>query len=278
MARSGKMRDSAIIRSVPAGDRQYRSRVQFGSSLLSKLLPSNINCSTFHPGGNFKYDFMVGKFGVLPSNRMIKNGYKMYKTPRSPRRAVKSELFLEDRDQYRNKKVEDAADEIKSLLNGSERKLETTLKDIKMRRVELFLKEKLGFKMNPPKNSSLSEGDVKEAADKRFEDVTEMLTEENLSEDLTPDVRGFFTLSIPFDAEDAELSSKLEEDIAWYEVPVSVLPILDPTAGSVLEVKMKNKDLTIAAFVALKDKYPGLQLVKTGNTLSLVLAVLLLFV
>ena len=95
-----------------------------------------------------------------------------------------------------------------------------------------------------------------------------MITEENLSEDLTPDLRGFFTLSVPFDAEDAELSSKLEEDIAWYEVPVSVLPILDPTAGSVLEVKMKNKDLTIAAFVALKDKYPGLQLVKTGNTES----------
>ena len=92
-----------------------------------------------------------------------------------------------------------------------------------------------------------------------------MLAEENLSKNLTPDVRGFYTLSIPFGAEDCQLSSKLEEDISWYEVPVSVLPILDPIAGSVLEVKMKTKDLVIAAFVALKDKYPGLQLVKTGN-------------
>ena len=270
MARSGKVRDSAIIRSVPVGDRQLRGRVQCGSSLLSKLLPNTINCSTFHPGGTFKYNFMLGKFGVLPSNRMIKNGYKIYKTPRSPRRAVKSDLFLEDREQYRNKKVEEAADEIKSLLNGCESKLETTLKDIKMRRVELFLKERLGVEMTPAKPSkgtrslSLSEADVQEA-DTRFEDVTEMLAEENLSEDLTPDVRGFFTLSIPFDAEDDQLSAKLEEDISWYEVPVSVLPILDPSAGSVLEVKMKNKDLVIAAFVALKDKYPGLQLVKTGN-------------
>ena len=92
--------------------------------------------------------------------------------------------------------------------------------------------------------------------------------EDNLSEELTPDGRGFFTLTIPFDAEDAQLSTKLEEDISWYEVPVSVLPILDTSAGSVLEVKMKNKDLVMAAFVALKDKYPGLQLVKTGNTWS----------
>jgi len=265
MARPGKVRDSAIMRSVPAGDRQPRTRLQYGASLLSQLLPSNIRCSSFHPGGNFKYDFMLGKFGVLPSNRKIKNGYKMYKSPRPYRKLVHSELFLEDRDQYRNKRVEEAADEIKSLLTGCEGKLETTLKDIKMRRVELFLKERLGVEMNPPKySSSPSEGDEKEA-EKRFEDVTEMLPEENLSEDLTPDVRGFFTLSIPFDAEDTGLSSKLEEDIAWYEVPVSVLPILDPEAGSVLEVKMKDKDLTIAAFVALKDKYPGLQLVKTGT-------------
>ena len=105
-----------------------------------------------------------------------------------------------------------------------------------------------------------------------------MLAEENLSEDLTPDVRGFFTISIPFDAEDVQLSSKLEEDISWYEVPVSVLPILDPNAGSVLEVKMKTKDLVIAAFVALRDKYPGLQLVKTGNSDSfLVLCVFIHF-
>ena len=102
--------------------------------------------------------------------------------------------------------------------------------------------------------------------DKEEEELEELekLAEENLSEDLTPDYRGFFTLSISFDAKDAELSSKLEEDIAWYEPPVSVLPILDPTAGSVLEVKMKTKDLASAAFLALKDKYPGLQLSK-GN-------------
>ena len=79
------------------------------------------------------------------------------------------------------------------------------------------------------------------------------------------DARVFFTLYIPFDTEDCQLSSKLEEDIAWYEPPVSVLPILDPTAGSVLEVKMKTKDLASAAFLALKDKYPGLQLSKGNN-------------
>ena len=93
-----------------------------------------------------------------------------------------------------------------------------------------------------------------------------MLAEENLSEDLTPDVRGFFTISIPFDAEDVQLSSKLEEDISWYEAPVSLLPILDPIAGcSVLEVKMKTKEVVMAAYVALKYKYPGLKIVKSGN-------------
>ena len=91
------------------------------------------------------------------------------------------------------------------------------------------------------------------------------LAEENPSEDLTPDSQGFFTLSVPLDAEDAELSTKLEEDIAWYEIPVSILPLQDPTAGSILEVKMKQKDLAIAAFLALKDKYPGLQLIVGNN-------------
>ena len=91
------------------------------------------------------------------------------------------------------------------------------------------------------------------------------LAEENPSEDLTPDSQGFFTLSVPLDAEDAELPTKLEEDIAWYEIPVSILPLQDPTAGSILEVKMKQKDLAIAAFLALKDKYPGLQLIVGNN-------------
>ena len=97
----------------------------------------------------------------------------------------------------------------------------------------------------------------------------EKLAEENPSEDLTPDSQGFFTLSIPFEAEGAELSTKLEEDIAWYEVPVSVLTLEDPTAGSILEVKMKSKDLAIAAFRGLKDKYPGLQLIIGNNESSL---------
>ena len=141
-----------------------------------------------------------------------------------------------------------------------------------MRRGELFLKERLGVEKTPPKLShgniflSLIEGDVKEV-DKRFEDVTEMLAEKDeLSDGLTADHRGFFTLTIPFDAEDAQLSIKLEEDLSWYEIPVSVLPILDPMAGrSFIEVKMKTKNLVLAAFAGLKEKYPDLKLVKTGD-------------
>ena len=100
-------------------------------------------------------------------------------------------------------------------------------------------------------------------------DKEEVEQEKLAEEDLTPDSQGFFTLSIPFEAEGAELSTKLEEDIAWYEVPVSVLTLEDPTAGSILEVKMKSKDLAIAAFRGLKDKYPGLQLIIGNNESSL---------
>ena len=50
--------------------------------------------------------------------------------------------------------------------------------------------------------------------------------EEDISKALIPDARGCYTLSIPFSDEDAELSNKLEDDLAWYEAPVSLLPIV----------------------------------------------------
>ena len=270
--RGDHRRDPAIIRSVAVGQHQSQSRVQCGS-LLSQLLPTNIKCSSFQQAGSFKYDFMVGKFGVLPSNRVIKNGYKMYKSPQYTRQPVNSKLFLEDKDRYRNRKIEEAADDIKNILNGCDSKLNTSLKDIKMRRVELFLKERLGVEETTAGQGmadmflSVVEGGVKEVCN-RFEDVTEVMTEaeEDISKALIPDARGCYTLSIPFSDEDAELSNKLEDDLAWYEAPVSLLPIVDLITGrSILEVKMKNKEIVMAAYVALKDKYPGLKIDKTGR-------------
>lgn len=88
-----------------------------------------------------------------------------------------------------------------------------------------------------------------------------LLGEDDLFEALTPDSRGFYTLSVPFD-QDAQLSVKLEEDLGWYEVlKVPIIEIIDViTLRHVFEVKFKNKDLVMAAYAGLKEKYPGLKI------------------
>ena len=264
--------DPAIVRAVPVWY-NYKPRHQPGSSsLLTKLLPRTAQNNFYRPTprlhpGNFKYDFMVGKFGMLPSTRLIKNGYKIFKVPyKAPKDVEDVELFLESKDQYRNKNVADAADEVKKILNGKE-EISGSLKDMKVRRIELFLRDKLGveeFKFDPRAGEQfllgLIEGNVPSS---RFEDVTEEVPKQSL----TPDLLGFYTITIPYTEETIEsLSTMLEEDVSWFEPPVSVLPVIDPNDGTpILEIKMKDEEVTLAAYQGLKHKYPGLDVDKTGK-------------
>ena len=285
LPRPGFFPDPAIVRTVPLWY-NYKPRYQSGS-LLTKLLPRTAQDSFYRPSprlnpGNFKYDFMVGKFGLLPSTRLIKNGYKIYKVPyKAPKGVEDVELFLEDKDQYRNKNVADAADEVKKILNGKD-EVSGSLKDLKVRRIELFLRDKLGvedFKFDPRAGEKFLLGLIEggNLPSSRFEDITE----ETPKQSLTPDLLGLYTITIPYTAETIEsLSSMLEEDVSWFESPVSVLPVIDPSDGThILEIKMKDEQVTLAAYQGLKHKYPGLDVDKTGEEISsyLILYILMVF-
>ena len=103
----------------------------------------------------------------------------------------------------------------------------------------------------------------------RFEEVGE---DDVPEEALTPDLLGFYTISVPYTEETLhDLTTKLEEDISWFDTPVSILPVVDPASGNpILEVKMKDEEVTIAAFRGLKQKYPDMEVDKTGNLYSIV--------
>ena len=89
---------------------------------------------------------------------------------------------------------------------------------------------------------------------------------------LTPDLLGLYTITVPctpeaiVDPEVAEALTKLKDDVSWFQPPISILPVTDPVTGqSVLEVKMKSEEVTLAAFHGLKHKYKGMSIDKTGK-------------
>ena len=84
---------------------------------------------------------------------------------------------------------------------------------------------------------------------------------------LTSDLLGLYTMIVPCTEETkAALTSSLEEDVAWFQPPVSVLPVTNPATGdTVLEVKMEDKEVTMAAFRGLKLKYPAMTVDTSGK-------------
>ena len=228
---------------------------------------------------NFKYDFLVGKFGVLPSDRMAREGYKEYNVPdREERKDGDCRLFFRESDQCRRKKPVDAAEKVQEILSGKEKE-SVSLNNLKMERVELFLREKLGVEEdlefaggnNEPgividimNNNSASVSDrFEELADDEEEDLED--TDDTIR--LTSDLLGLYTMIVPCTEETkAALTSSLEEDVAWFQPPVSVLPVTNPATGdTVLEVKMEDKEVTMAAFRGLKLKYPAMTVDTSGK-------------
>ena len=166
-------------------------------------------------------------------------------------------------DDYRNKSVEVAASDIRNILLGKDTEVNASLKDIKMRKVELYLKEKLGLDSYDRDGDlvfTLPQEDLI-GSEQRFEEVEEEL--------LVSDGLGFNTLFMAYDEEkDAGLAAKLQEDLTWFDVPLSIQPGTNQATGaSILKIEMKNKEVTIAAYLGLKLKYPGLEIDKTGTYL-----------
>merc|ERR1712025_1066411 len=76
----------------------------------------------------------------------VRSGYKRCRVPVITRsKVLEEDLFLENKDCYRRKNVKEAAGLIKNILHGKGEKVKgDTLREIKMKRVEGFLKDKLG--------------------------------------------------------------------------------------------------------------------------------------
>merc|ERR1711936_231135 len=81
-----------------------------------------------------------------------------------------------------------------------------------------------------------------------------------------------YTISVPVTRETQDCTiSALEEDVGWFEPPVSVLPVTEPVTGdTILEVKMKEEDVTIATFQGLRHKYPGMDVDRTGAHVDII--------
>ena len=172
--------------------------------------------------------------------------------------------------QLRNRKVEAAATDIRNILVGKEMELNTSMKDIKMKRVELFLKEGLGLDSSNSKEDvdhGLSQ-EVKEVApEERLVEVSDVSEPDHKKvEDLGATGLGFHTLFIPYDEEkDTDLRDRLVKDIAWFQSPESVMSTVDTSGRSIFRVRMRNKEVAIASYLGLKLKYPGLEIDKTGE-------------
>jgi len=245
---------------------------RFGTgSLISKFFPRTFNAGIRRFDGS---NILFGKFGVVPSQKLVRKGYKMFEVPEKDSKKDDAELFLEDKEQYRNKNITAAADEVRKMLAGSNLgEMSGSLKDMKMRRVELFLREKLGvedLKLDDCNNVFLSYIECGGDSINRFEEVTDQGNDPKKS--LTPDLLGLFTLSIPYTSDNFEsLTSMLMDDVSWFDSPVSVLPATDPASGqSILEVKMKDEEVALAAFQGLNHKYPDLEVDCTGAHVDII--------
>eukprot|EP00092_Neocalanus_flemingeri_P012935 GFUD01013934.1.p1 GENE.GFUD01013934.1~~GFUD01013934.1.p1 ORF type:complete len:748 (-),score=207.67 GFUD01013934.1:40-2010(-) len=92
-----------------------------------------------------KFGYELGKIGHIPSARLVRTGYKQSWLPLNVRTEAEAELFLEDKDCYRSKEIKEAANVISNILQGKMSEVTgETLREIKMKRVEHFLKDKLG--------------------------------------------------------------------------------------------------------------------------------------
>jgi hypothetical protein len=88
---------------------------------------------------------------------------------------------------------------------------------------------------------------------------------------LTPDLLGFYTLTLPVpQGSDLNILTSLQEDISWFDTPVSILCMEDISGGALLEVRFRDQDMAVAVLQGLKHKYAGLEGDETGKHADIV--------
>ena len=71
-------------------------------------------------------------------------------------------------------------------------------------------------------------------------------------------------LSIPYDQE-KDCRAELQRQLSWFDAPLSIQPGTHPATGSsILKIQMKSSEAAVNAYIGLKNKYPGLEIDKTG--------------
>merc|ERR1719153_466046 len=158
VATGDKLADTAIVKAVTPS-----SKEQIPSAASCPLLADLFKSNNAGIGG--------GVFGHIPSARLVRTGYKQCRVPVITRsKVVQEDLFLENKEWYRGKDVTEAAGIIKNILHGKRETVKgDTLREIKMKRVEGFLRGKLGV--------------VSELADKKVQDTFTKLREPGTKED-----------------------------------------------------------------------------------------------
>ena len=99
-------------------------------------------------------------------------------------------------------------------------------------------------------------------------DDTDVKLSVDLATELTPDLIGLFTLTLPVSpGSDLVLLSSLQDDISWFDTPVSIMCMENSEVVDVplIEVKLRDKEMAMAVLTGLKHKYSGLEGDTTGS-------------
>merc|ERR1719318_12050 len=102
---------------------------------------------------------------------------------------------------------------------------------------------------------------VLKSVEKPVDEIPKLIepTSQSVASVLTPDLLGFYTLALPLPEGSDQIFSSLQEDISWFDTPVSLLCIENIPGGVILEVKFRDQDMALAVLQGLKHKYPGLE-------------------
>ena len=164
-------------------------------------------------------------------------------------------FFLKEKEIFRKRRIEDAASDIRDILQGKENLCSTSLYDLKKRGIELQLRERLGVLTKESEVGNMEE------------DIWDVSVGDDEKEALCVDVPKFNALIFPCDAyEDDEFLCQLKQNISWFEAPVSMQFIDKSVSGGQRGVRviMKTTDVATIVYHGLKGIYPEVEMDQSG--------------
>ena len=231
--------------------------------LLKKLLNTDAHMlyrSNLSLHNSCRKGFQFGKFGRVPTARMVRCGYKQCKAPNFSKITNFPDLFLDFKDFYRNTNFNDAANLIATIAHGNISEVtKISLKEIKMKRIESFLKTNLKVDTIGATGSSSAEK-YSILRDNNAMDDSLFMKPESLEDELLCDSLGHYTLI--FSSISPNDLSRVVDDVSWFDEPVSVNVREERKE---VEFKFVDKSIAVAILNGLKQKYPGVLGISSGT-------------